>query len=361
MEKGTVVNVMMLGGRRCGKTSVIAAMRQCFEEVFGENSRLAVSYPSGDTMDTLEEKHREIEDYFNGNEREIIMDNNPSDEIKEYKLNISLKDKRSSVSLHFFDFPGELLEKGHKEDQDKLADLMKRCNIIMIVTDTVHLMEKAKTDKGDCVGMYNDRRNYCRRICNMVIENFKQDEGNFLKFPKMIMFVPLKCETYFISRRMNLVRERIHTAYREIFNFAGGTNKNNYEVVITPILTLGTDVEFTRFEVDENNKTIVDKDTGLPEKPLYVFNKPMDKCKYDPKFCDQPLVYSLAYLLRLTHRNMEAKKTLANSFQKFFLWISETFGNLASAEDFLSEEEIIKKCLKKFEDGYELVQNPLEF
>ena len=44
------INVMMFGGRRCGKTSVITAMNRNFEDVFGGKGDLAISMPDYETM-----------------------------------------------------------------------------------------------------------------------------------------------------------------------------------------------------------------------------------------------------------------------------------------------------------------------
>lgn len=355
------IKVMMFGGRRSGKTSILASMQRCFENVFGGKTNLVLSV-AGSTMDTLEEKYNECTGYFNGSEREVVMDDHPSDQMKTYTLNIGMHNKKGKIALDFIDYPGEWLMKGHNAEFKQLEQTMKKCNIVMITVDTVHLMEKAKTSKGDSVGMYNDYRNYCFRISQMIKTQFLVDDENN-KFPKMIMFVPLKCEKYYNAGQMNLVRERIHTAYKDLFNFVGyEDNKSKYEVIITPILTLGEDVEFSRFEINENGDIDVDKETGLPVKPLYAFKKPINECIYKPRFCEQPLLYSLAYLLNLTHTIMNAKRKHANWIEKIIQFVFEWFGNLAVAEDFLSEEETIKKRLHKdMKDGYEIVQNPLRF
>lgn len=54
---------------------------------------------------------------------------------------------------------------------------MKHCNIIMIAIDTVYLMEKAANHKAEFVGQYNERRNYCQYIANMVKEFFQVADG----------------------------------------------------------------------------------------------------------------------------------------------------------------------------------------
>lgn len=53
----------MVGGRRCGKTSVLAAMKSNFEQQFAETD-LTMSYADLETLSILEEKNNEMKEYF---------------------------------------------------------------------------------------------------------------------------------------------------------------------------------------------------------------------------------------------------------------------------------------------------------
>lgn len=68
------INVIMFGGRRCGKTSVIAAMKTCFQNVCGENSDIVISIPEPSTFTAINEKCTEIERYFNNQTQGIVFD-----------------------------------------------------------------------------------------------------------------------------------------------------------------------------------------------------------------------------------------------------------------------------------------------
>ena len=71
------IQVMMVGGRRCGKTSILAAMQSNFQELLADTD-LTLVCSDMDTLSVLDAKHNEIDDYFNnmGN-RTFIPDNNP--------------------------------------------------------------------------------------------------------------------------------------------------------------------------------------------------------------------------------------------------------------------------------------------
>ena len=52
MGKNFEVNIMMFGGRRSGKTSILAAMKECVDHVFSDEKELGLSISSLD-FDTM--------------------------------------------------------------------------------------------------------------------------------------------------------------------------------------------------------------------------------------------------------------------------------------------------------------------
>lgn len=363
------VNIMMFGGKRCGKTSVISAMKDCFDKVFGKSTNLEIKIEDEDTMDMLREKKQEIEGYFANKTRSITFNSERTDDITEYKITISIAGKKDGrITFSFCDFPGEWLikypglEDEWKRHQTELNNKMKKCDIIIIAVDSIYLMEKSMTRKGDSVGQFNEGRNYCSVIANMVKNNFSVSEnGN----TKMIMFVPLKCETYFDQNQMQLLNQRIHTGYQELFDYVQKKeNRNHYEVIITPILTLGENtVRFSRFEYkkdgQKDEQIKVDSVTKIPDIVKFLF-KDMN-ASYNPEFCEQPLLYILAYLFDLMNKLKEREKQNSGIIKNWIRGLKEKYGNLASAENFLAEKRLIQGQLKKTNDGYELVNNPLRF
>ena len=264
-DKPVEIKVIMFGGRRCGKTSVLAAMQSCFEKEFGR-SNLTISAADDDTLFTIEEKNREITGYFHnqGRSREFTPDSNPTLDIMEYKFNIGLKNKNSKgIVVNFIDYPGECL--ADREKSKKITPLIKQSNIIIVAIDSPHLMEQTHSDEEDSVGEYNAARNYCHRIGEWVKLYFS---GKSNLSAKMILFVPLKCKK----------------AYSSTLNFFEN-NRQAYEVAITPILTCGAEdkgVEFSRFARNEDGDIILDS-YHTPQKAIYIFTEKMNEPK--PLYC----------------------------------------------------------------------------
>lgn len=349
------VNVMMFGGKRTGKTSIIAAMKDCFSKI--ENQLGLSLSASNKTAPIIEEKLDEIKATFHQVEKGRTFSEDSASytgtmDINEYNLPIQLKKLKpgkSLINLNFIDYPGEFI----KNRRGDLGELMKKSRIIMIAIDTPFLMEKPQaSDNG--IGKYNNKRNFCAAIENMLKESF----GNITEekpFPIMLMFVPLKCEKYYNAGQMDLVNEKIHAAYKNVFDFVSGDYRSIFEVVITPILTFGENgIQFSRFETDDNGD-IIENASGLPDNPIYRFIAPKkEDNKYCPKHCEQPILYSLAYLLSVA----EQAKKKESWFVSFF---TEVFGGAASLEDFMEKKKEIIANLKTTADGFEVVSDPLKF
>ena len=336
------VNIMMFGGRRCGKTSILAAMQSCFREAF-QGSNLFITAEDNDTMNAINDKENELRDYFNDRGQYFFPDNNPSFDLSHHRFKISLKNRDTdSIVLDFVDYPGEWIDKNAGK-QEELTEIMRGSHVVIIAIDSPHLMEEVP--QGAAVGRYNNRRNYCY-IFEQWSQNFLQSGAVNLP-AKMILFVPLKCEKYFQEKEMDVLNERVREAYKDTLNFFTG-NAQPYEVAITPILTLGC-VKFARFARNEKGDIDLDSKFSTPTRPIYKFTK--RDAQPEPRYCEQPAVYVLAYLLRI----------LSQQQRSIFDWLRTFFGNFASTEDFIREYENVRARMKKNGEGYQIVSNPLRF
>lgn len=345
------VNVMMFGGRRCGKTSVIAAMKRCIEEKFGEDSHLVITYDF-DTLDIITKKEKEIKNFLGSEDKIFIPNEGNTKDKSEYNFNISLKGKKGNIKLTFIDYPGEWLNNSDK--QDTLKKLVEKSNIFMIAIDTPMLMEQPDKADPNEIGRFNDAANRSQNVCNILKSVLNGINADFTPF---IMFVPLKCEKYYDAKKMTEVNKKVHAAYKTLFDFLGGEHKKRYEAAITPILTFGKNTaRFSKFECDNNGEIIVGEDE-LPEKSWYI----RESTTYSPLYCDQPLLYSLAYLLHMAQKQKEKESKNQDWFTKLFVSIFGDFFKLPNANDFIKEKDIIrKKLIKDDKDaGYEMVHNPI--
>lgn len=359
------INVMMVGGRRCGKTSVLAAMQSCFESQLAMTP-FTIEPADSWTMETLEEKQSEIQEYFirKGNQRSFVPDSNPTSEKMEYAFYIKLKGSGSRMRINLIDYPGEWLNDTGKLDEIK--NMMSKSRILLIAIDTPHLMEEE--------GLYNDARNRCYRISQMV----KNTEfANVDKGAGLILLIPLKCEKYYNEGRMDMVSSRTKEAYEPLIQYVRQPDANGKrslcQVAVTPILTMGG-AQFSFFERDENFEIAVDPKYKMPTKAIYRFPD-MTKTKPEPQYCEQPLLYVLEFTFCATQSMLKKKaKNPLNKlsdtlkqilkaakinplFTEIAGFLMDALEEWTGTEDYLRYAKDVSQKLKTFGDGYEIVVN----
>lgn len=339
------VQVMMVGGRRCGKTSVLAAMKSNFEDRFAK-TKLTFSYGNSDTLDILEEKRNEINEYFqDAGNRTFIPDSNPTEEMQKYSFSVGIAEKRGKIKIDFVDYPGEwLMDKVHRQD---LVKCMRESRVIIVAIDTPYMMEEE--------GRYNENRNHCHRTGEMLKLAF--EEANVLS--NLILFVPLKCERYLVDGRIEEVREKTIESYKELIHYFKRT-PDKYEVAVTPIFTLG-DAMFSHFERDDETMDIIlNGASGTPEKAIYYFPDTAVKESH-PQYCEQPLVYLLVYLMQSARNTKSNEYNKGFPIYKGFLLLQQFIFRTTSADDYDEQMKTLMRALKKSGDGYRILQNPMQF
>ena len=337
------VNVMMVGGRRCGKTSVLAAMQSCFEKEFG-NTPLLIGPADYDMMDVIEQKYQEMTRYFleRGNSKTFVPDSNPSEDLVTYPFYVKLQNKESEIRVNFIDYPGEFLK-----DNSHLAELenhMKESRILLIAIDTPHMMEQK--------GLYNDPRHLCFRVTEMIKRvNFADAK----KGPGMVLFVPMKCERYYNRNQMEEVRLKVQESYQNLLQYLcpKAEQGSKITIAIAPILTMGG-AEFDRFQRGASGEIEIDQVWKTPRRALYRFPD-MSKNAPEPVYCEQPLLYVLSYLLSQAKLEKEKSKYGNVIFDFVMNLVQTSILNWSSAGDYLEQSKAINGKLKREGDGYFLL------
>lgn len=310
------IKILMMGGRRCGKTSVLAAMDDCCVDVLA-CSDMEVKIVEGSNELAL--KKAEAEKYFSAEEKKkmkFIPDMLPSpiDSIYTYQVEIGGKD--IGYDLEFRDFPGEYL--ANSDEEEKLQKWFNESQVIVIAIDTPHLVEKV--DKITGVGKYHTKFNRVDEITRYFKSAFKNGMYN-----KMVIFVPLKCEKYYYRKDMDRVIEMVKKGYSDLFEFLASPDvKSICTVAIAPILTFGG-AEFLKFKEDS-----------------YVgeYNyRPRPEDKYAPLGCEQPLFLVLKYLVNIAKNNSSKKP-------KILRWFDKNLFNKVDLNSLIKCEEEINEIIK---------------
>ena len=341
------INILMLGGKRCGKTTVLGSMYNQIEKAVAATD-LSISYSDEATRTELTKATDAIKEkmgMFHNKLIRVEVDENATNAKSEYKFALSVKNYKIPFVIH--DIPGEWLE---NENQEKVKKLIDQCDVIMIAIDTPYLFSKM-TSKG--YGIYHETYNKPATITNFFKNSLKPEQIKH----RMVLFVPIKCERYYhltYSEKLNLSKRdfmqelvsAISYGYADLISYLRSTKElaNNCTIAITPILSAGG-IDFVHFRKDPKTGKMV----SLYQQPEFL---PADECGYSPRFCEQPLIYSLIYILR---RAIDAKKN-----NRFFAGIGG--GNLVQMETaYNTLRGRIKRGSRSFsEDGYYFIQNPLD-
>lgn len=293
------INVLMCGGRRTGKTSIMAAIQKNVQDMF----------PKGDIVLEMEKANslvlyrREQEEVF-GPEHEddltFVAAQSPTLEKSVYRCRVYLKDRKSDMELSFTDIPGEwFVDKGY---QDELIALIRESQVLVIAVDSPHLMEKE--------GRYHEVFNRAAVLTEKIQKAFQGNDAQ-----RMVLFAPLKCERYRNRGRMEEVLEQVKTGYGDLIAYlCDSERKELYTVAVTPVITMGG-MEFLRFlrPMDEEGNPVCGR-TGKPLEAVsvddmtghlvmnllaeyqYLTDRDGDHF-YAPSDCEQPLLYILLFLV----------------------------------------------------------------
>lgn len=341
------INVLMLGGKRCGKTTVLASMcNEIGKVIAGTNMSFNISDDS--TRARLEKAIENISEkigVFETPLKRTVVDDNQTDSWKTYSFRVRVGNRAISFKIH--DIPGEWLTDTH---QDNVKWLINISQVIMIAIDTPYLFAKMMDDKG--YGKYHEEYNKPAEITNFFKNSLTTDEIS----GRMILFVPIKCERYyhlthttqlnaFNRDYMQELAEAVFCGYGELMHYLRSTQElvQNCSVAITPILSAGG-IDFVRFYEDEETKRIV----SLYQEAEFL--EPYEK-GYTPKFCEQPLLYSMVYTLSCELENIKTGKL------RFFSDVSAT--------QLTDTRETLRRKLKKgtgnqTDDGFIILQDYMQ-
>lgn len=344
-------NVLMFGPRRAGKSSVLASMIHSFYNLdWQQMNNLSLQEGDEFTKEYLAGKREELAYSIDKAQKQLLtvsMTEAATDTTNNYVFNLQYGTSRKSLTIDFMDIPGERLM-GSTGDWDVwLRGELRNCQIIIVAIDTPHLMEEN--------GKYNDAFNRPQKICDL-FKSAKMDTH----ISRLVLLVPIKCEKYYHEGRMLEVKDAIQKRNINLLNFLSGQSKTT--VAITPILTMGG-IVFDSFEAPNDGLAALFEQGSLKGRPKKVNYKlyQEDPC-FRPKFCEQPMIYLLSFILATTK---SGSMTFANLMKFIFspwkslkrlinLW--KDIGNDTELQQTLDQ---VRKHLETEEPGFTFIQNPL--
>lgn len=237
-EKG--INVLMVGGRRAGKTSMLAGL---IEVMLGDDIKKLVNVAdvTEGKHDSLMDKIGELKSELLNNEGKVVMDNkSPTDKFHPYTLEISIPNSGHATQITFTDVNGEYYTNAiktgddnaiqYKKSREQLIDNCKKSDVILVAIDTPFLMEGSEAQ--------NLRANCVDDIKGLFTELKMEDKA------KLVVFVPIKCEKWAHNHRLDEVTAKVENVYGKILDDL--KKSPLMQILILPVQTVGS-MEFKEF------------------------------------------------------------------------------------------------------------------
>ena len=243
------LRVIMMGGRRCGKTSALASL---FEEMkngpvkdyFTVSDRTVLETKGFEVQDSLNDKTLELQNMLETNKNNsniFLVDKNPTSNFWLYKLHLQIPGTHREMDIEFRDSAGEFFEASGMHARET-EEYIKGSDVFVIVVDTPYLMGSADESTKDlCPDSINLGTNRVQDIQNFLTHIDDKDGQD----AKMVVFVPLKCEKWAKEPNgLNKVSARIKEVYGTHIKNLSAYEKMN--ICVIPMLTSGN-ILFSEF------------------------------------------------------------------------------------------------------------------
>lgn len=247
--------IVMLGGRRAGKSSILASVLKCMNDELssiGVNVQEDKSGSMTSVTKTLNDKVAELKFYIEeqDDKMQFVVDSNPSIGSSNYRLKIGKTGDQITKTFEFIDVRGEWMvpnsEEGAKQhangqtNYEWLISQVQEADVFIVAIDTPYLFERSSIND-----FYNKNNEIDDILQNIIIrdegENIGDDDENIIGNgkmidKKMIVFCPVKAEKYFNEGIIDQVTEKVKQTYKNTIN--RWVNRG-VEILIMPLKTAG--------------------------------------------------------------------------------------------------------------------------
>lgn len=257
------LKVLMVGGRRCGKTSALAVM---FDQMikgktnnfFTVADTTVIETKGDETQDTLTSKTTGLKLFLEKpTTNTFLVDSEPTNYDWKYTCKLTLPGTSKRLEIEYTDVPGEWFRSGTKDEE--INKYVAANDVFVVMVDTPYLMEVSEA-MCDAVNCISDIHSSLTNI----------DDKNGTK-AKMVVFVPIKCEKWVKEGRIKEVTDKIKSAYSVPLRALLAYPKMS--VCILPIETAGN-ILFREFKeaLLLNGNSLKDRCCQLSEKMVRMEN-----------------------------------------------------------------------------------------
>lgn len=374
-----VLKVLMMGGQRAGKTSVLAGLIDTMTN--GSVKNIIEVRNTTESSEVNQKLAKSIESLkwhlITSLGKTFLIDDGKTAAFDDYTLQFSIPNTDSKMDIIFTDANGEFFDMGRLHDTE-IREKVREYDVFVIAIDTPYLMEAVNPDNKLCNEAINNSYNHINDIYTFLSE---LDDKNGAD-AKLVIFAPLKCEKWIKENRVSEVVERVKLEYEPTIHAL--SRYINVEVDIIPIETAGniifqeqakammcqsegsfkrcavisnkTQVRFADGKIENidlaKHKFIEDADALIREGSTLVrpnsWYTTIGK-EYQPKHCDQLAFYILQFYLAkvMFAKNIEELNDKKNRWKwgkRILIFASwAMFGLLGAAVAYFSSKYLAKK------------------
>lgn len=338
-----------MGGRRAGKTSVLAGLVNTMVNGNIKNllaiNDVTVLMPDQESLANKIERLKESVKSLSG--KTFLVDDSKTSSFTTHSLQFEIPGTSNNMTIEFKDANGEFYESRASYDthggapisKEQIIDAVKEADVYVIAIDTPYLMEAVNPGNELCDESINMAYNHVDDIHSYLTYIDDKDGAD----AKLVLFVPIKCEKWVHRGEADKVTQRIKDVYKTVFKALD--DYKNLQVDIIPVETVGA-IEFKEHQtamICSNNDFVARKCCVLnaetevrfgdgtcrqimqddiidedPEGKISEFHSIIRPYswfhvtgnEYAPHNCEQLAYYILQFVLKkyLFLKNLEAKK-----------------------------------------------------
>lgn len=236
-----------MGGRRAGKTSVLAGLVNTM--INGDIKNLlaindvTVLMPDQESLANKIERLKESVKSLSG--KTFLVDDSKTSSFTTHSLQFEILGTSNNMTIEFKDANGEFYESRASYDthggapisKEQIIDAVKEADVYVIAIDTPYLMEAVNPGNELCDESINMAYNHVDDIHSYLTYIDDKDGAD----AKLVLFVPIKCEKWVHRGEADKVTQRIKDVYKTVFKALD--EYKNLQVDIIPVETVGA-IEF---------------------------------------------------------------------------------------------------------------------
>lgn len=262
------IRVLMVGGRRTGKSSILAGMiHQMANDVELCRKYLQITACRGNdsTAVDLDKKRQNLVSFIEKNPTGVhyLVDFGADDCFNIYNFKAKIPRPNGgtypgNIKIEFIDSPGESYERDTRPElYEQLVSYVPNSDIFVIAIDTPYLMDD-QTDGGKFMRVSG--RDIFKELLQEYVK-FKRDDDY-----KKVIFTLVKCEKWRSNLEEVSNRLKQDNYFGPLMKFLDADKRWSYEIL--PVLTAGG-IEFSEFGMPLKTKVSEERCSRLGNAPIY--------------------------------------------------------------------------------------------